>query len=300
VHSDTLRYDDPAFRSTVERATTDLANLHGIVASAANVYMAQAAGSPEASALVSADGHSTLISVTFVNQMDDIYMVTENYLAVVHDHGSDLIQLYSVGDLSINHTANQMAESDLSKAESISLPLSILILAIIFGALIAVGIPVVLSVVSIIVALGLSAVIGQFTDLSFYVVNMITMIGLAVGIDYTLFILFRYREERRRGQAKLDAIEIAGGTATKAVLFSGGTVILALMGMFLIPLAIFHSLGAGAVLAALVAVAGTLTLVPAMLGLLGDKIDWPRKPQYTEATIARKLARDQDTYQGGF
>ena len=77
---------------------------------------------------------------------------------------------------------------------------------------------------------------------------------------------------------QLAAIEIAGGTATKAVVFSGGTVVLALMGMFLIPLTVFHSLGAGAVLAAISAVAGTLTLVPAMLGLLGDKIDWPRKP----------------------
>ena len=89
---------------------------------------------------------------------------------------------------------------------------------------------------------------GRFTDLSFYVVNMIIMIGTAVGIDYTLFIVERYREERRHGHPKLDAIEIAGGTASKAVLFSGITVVLALMGMFLVPLTIFHSLGVGAVL----------------------------------------------------
>ncbi len=129
------------------------------------------------------------------------------------------------------------------------MPLTILILIVVFGALVAVGVPLVLAITSIIVALGLTAIVGRFTDLSFYVVNMITMIGLAVGIDYTLFIVSRYREERRRGHTKYDAIEIAGGTATKAVVFSGATVVLALMGMFLIPLTVFHSLGAGAVLA---------------------------------------------------
>ena len=172
-----------------------------------------------------------------------------------------------------------------------SLPLTILILVVVFGALVAVGVPLVLAIVSIILALGLTAVVGRFTDLSFYVVNMITMIGLAVGIDYTLFVVSRYREERQRGHAKLDAIEIAGGTATKAVVFSGGTVVLALMGMFLVPLTVFHSLGAGAVLAAVSAVAGTLTLVPAMLGLLGDKIDWPRKRRYDDASSAPPTKR---------
>jgi len=159
----------------------------------------------------------------------------------------------------------------------------------------------VLSIVSIIVALGLTAILGHFTDLSFFVVNMITMIGLAVGIDYTLFVVSRYREERQRGLAKLDAIEVAGGTATKAVVFSGGTVVLALMGMFLVPLTVFHSLGAGAVLAAVSAVAGTLTLVPAMLGLLGDKIDWPRKRRYDDAIVrAANEAHANETYHAGF
>jgi RND superfamily putative drug exporter len=299
VHSDTLTYDDLAFVEVVGRATTALNKMTGVVATATNYYQAKSAQSPGAESLVSADGHSAIIPVTFVPSLTDVEQTTDEYLDLVARQGSDGIQVYTVGDLSVDRAANDLAKSDLSKAESISLPLSILILAVIFGALIAVGIPVVLSVVSIVVALGLTAIVGRFTDLSFYVVNMITMIGLAVGIDYTLFIVFRYREERRRGHEKLDAIEVAGGTATRAVLFSGGTVILALMGMFLIPLAIFHSLGAGAVLAAVVAVAGTLTLVPAMLGLLGDKIDWPRKPRYDAATVAAQHARDHETYQDG-
>ena len=154
---------------------------------------------------------------------------------------------------------------------------ALVVLVVVFGALVAAGVPLVLAIVSIIVAVGLTALLGRVMDLSFFIVNMITMIGLAVGIDYALFIVERYREERRNGRPKQQAIEIAGGTASKAVLFSGATVVLALLGMFLIPTVVFRSLGAGAVLVVIVAVVATLTLVPALLSLLGDKIDWPRK-----------------------
>jgi RND superfamily putative drug exporter len=113
------------------------------------------------------------------------------------------------------------------------------------------------------------------------------MIGLAVGIDYALFIVSRYREERQRGRSKHEAIEVTGGTASKAVLFSGTTVVLALLGMFLIPTIIFRSLGAGAILVVIVGVIATLTLVPALLSLLGDKIDWPRRKRYPQTMDGR-------------
>ncbi len=246
VRSDTLSYDDLALMEVVGRATTALNEMTGVVSATTNFYLAEAAQLHGADSLISADGHSAIIPVTFVNSLSDEEKVTDDYLAVVAQQGGDGIEVYAVGDLSVARTANELAESDLSKAESISLPLSILILAVVLGALFAVGIPVVLSVVSIIVALGLTAIIGRFTDLSFYVVNMITM-----------------------------------------------------MGMFLILLAILHGLGAGAALAAIVAVAGTLTLAPAMLALLGDRIDWPRKPPYDAETVAAQHARDHNTYQDG-
>src|SRR3954454_12569509 len=146
----------------------------------------------------------------------------------------------------------------------------------------------------------MTALLGRVMDLSFFIVNMITMIGLAVGIDYALFIVSRYREERRRGRPKQEAIEIAGGTASKAVLFSGGTVVLALLGMFLIPTVIFRSLGAGAILVVVVAVAATLTLIPALLSLLGDKIDWPRRRTYDAATAAKQAEYAPETIHAGF
>src|SRR3990170_221012 len=99
------------------------------------------------------------------------------------------------------------------------------------------------------------------------------MMGLAVGIDYSLFVVSRYREERQRGKDKLDAIEATGATASRAVFFSGMTVVLALLGMILIPNSIFRSLGAGAIFVVVIAVLASLTLLPAVLGLLGDKVN---------------------------
>jgi RND superfamily putative drug exporter len=109
-----------------------------------------------------------------------------------------------------------------------------------------------------------------------FVENMITMVGLAVGIDYSLFIVSRYREERKKGFAKLDAIRQSGATANRAVFFSGATVVLALFGMLIVPVSIFRSLAGGAILVTLAAIAASMTLLPAILGLLGDRINWPR------------------------
>ena len=113
---------------------------------------------------------------------------------------------------------------------------------------------------------------------SFFIINMITMIGLAVGIDYSLFIVARFREERNNGRPTVDAVTIAGATAARAVLFSGITVILALLGMLLVPAHIYFSLGLGAILAAFMAILAALTLLPAILGIAGDRINTWRLP----------------------
>src|SRR5262249_35200091 len=159
------RYDDLAFVAVVERTTTALNRMTGIVASTTSYYEARAAHAPGADLLVSADGHTAIIPVTFIASLSDagIDTATDSYLTLIGQQGGNGVQVYTVGDLSVDRAANALAKSDLSKAESISLPLSILILAVVFGALIAVGIPVVLSVVSIILALGLTAILGRFT-----------------------------------------------------------------------------------------------------------------------------------------
>jgi RND superfamily putative drug exporter len=294
VRSDTLTVDDPAFRQVVEQTASDLAAMPKVVQSVATYYQTQ---SPR---MVSADRHVTILPVTLAGKYQDVDQYTDDYLATIAGEGGNGVEVLTVGDLSVSHEFTQISDKDLTQSETLTLPLTIVVLILVFGALVAVGVPLALAATSIVVALGLTALVGRFTDLSFYVVNMITMIGLAVGIDYTLLIVSRYREERRRGRAKDDAIAVAGGTATKAVVFSGGTVMLALMGMFLVPLTVFHSLGAGAVLVVVVALLGTLTLVPALLGLLGDQIDWPRRRRYDTAAVEAQHRRDEETYHPGF
>ena len=217
----------------------------------------------------------------------------------MHKSATDSVEVIPVGDVSINHAFNTISEEDLIQGETFGILAALLILIVVFGSLVAAGVPILLSIVSIAVATGLAALYGRVADLSFFVTNMITMIGLAVGIDYALFIISRYREERRLRREKLDAIEVAGGTASKAVLFSGMTVVFALLGLFMIPTTIFRSLGLGAVLVVIVAVAAMLTLIPALLALIGDKIDWPRRRNFDVRTQPVDHATEASTPDSG-
>src|SRR5690606_25148872 len=108
-------------------------------------------------------------------------------------------------------------------------------------------VPILLAVFAIVSALALTAVVGQISPFSFFAINMITMMGLAVGIDYSLFIVSRFREERAHGRSVIEAVDAASGTAGRAVFFSGLTVIIALLGMFIVPSTIYRSLAAGAI-----------------------------------------------------
>ncbi|MQF48404.1 MMPL family transporter [SAR202 cluster bacterium AC-647-N09_OGT_505m] len=182
------------------------------------------------------------------------------------------------GDSSINAAFSELAEEDLLVGESIGIGVALVILALVFGAVIAGLVPIVLAIVSVFTAIGLTGIIGQFIELNEFVPNIITMMGLAVGIDYSLFVLSRYREERDNGLNKSDAIAKAGGTASRAVFFSGGTVVLALTGMLLIPERTFIAFGVGSILVVFVAVLTCLTLLPALIGILGDRVNGVRVP----------------------
>lgn len=284
VRSPNTTVDEPAFQAAVTRTTAALRGLTGIVASATNYYESHAA------TLVSADRHVTLIPVTLVGTLDQASKHADRYVTTVQAQRQNGFQVLTVGDISSNQAFATIAQRDLVKGEAIGVPVALVVLIIVFGALVAPVLPIALGFVAIGVALGLTALVGHVLELSTFVENIITMLGLAVGIDYSLFIVARYREERGNGAAKLDAIALTGGTASKAVLFSGTTVILALLGMFLVPLTVFHSLGVGAILVVLAAVGAMLTLVPALLSLLGDRIDWPRRrgPQVPALATQRR------------
>ena len=177
------------------------------------------------------------------------------------------------GQATINNDFVRLAEEGLQKGESIGIVVALIILLVVIGAAVAASLPILLAIAAIATAIGLTALVGQIFDLTFFVVNFITMIGLAVGIDYALFIVARYREERVRGFDKLEAIGRTGATANRAVFFSGLTVVLALTGLLFVPNTIFRSLSIGAILVVLLAMGASMTLLPAIISLLGDRIN---------------------------
>ena len=206
---------------------------------------------------------------------DNVHLVRE----IVTDAGKTPgFDVFITGNASVNKDFAETGEKDLRKGEAFGIPVALVILILVFGTLASAIIPVIVAIVAIVIALGASALVGQSMDLSFFVVNIITMIGLAVGIDYSLFIVSRFREERANGLEKLDAISKAGATASRTVLFSGFAVAISLLGMLLIPSSIFRSLGIGAVLVVISAILTALTLLPAILSLMGDKVNALRIP----------------------
>jgi uncharacterized membrane protein YdfJ with MMPL/SSD domain len=189
------------------------------------------------------------------------------------------------------HTANydfgQQSQKDLESGEfAIGLPAALVVLFLVFGAVVAGLVPLLMAVVAICAALGLVALLSLEFSLSTFIVNMLTGMGLALGIDYSLFVVSRFREERAHGLGKEDAIARAGATASRAVLFSGSTFVVALIGMFIVPDSIMRSLALGAILVGITSVAAALTLLPALLSKFGDRIDALRVP-----IVGRNLGR---------
>ena len=178
----------------------------------------------------------------------------------------------------------------LEKGERFGIPIALIILLALFGAVVATLLPLGLAIVAIVLALAAVGVIGQAFELIFFVTMMITMIGLAVGIDYSLLIVSRFREEMNRGLDTRDAVVRAGDTAGRRVLFSGTTVVLALLGMLIIPVSFFQSLGLGAILVVIAALAATLTLLPAVLSLLGPKVSLLTVPFLSRFSLGRPQA----------
>ncbi|MGH2557788.1 MAG: MMPL family transporter [Thermomicrobiales bacterium] len=296
IRSSSSTVDDPAFRTAVEQIATELRAVDGAVREAPTYYDAIAANDERAEILVSPDRTTTIIPAGITWNGRDAFLARLTELEVQYAGAG--VEILFISEPTIDDEIDRLLDEDLVQAEMFGLPAALIVLVVVFGALVAAGLPIALALISIGIAIGLTAAIGSVTDMSIYAINMITMIGLAVGIDYALFIVERYREERRHGRAKLDAIAVAGGTASKAVLFSGMTVVLALTGMFMLPTTLFRGLGAGAILVVIVAVAASLTLVPALLGLLGDKINWPRlrrqasgdrRQEHDEVPVAYRL-----------
>ena len=195
----------------------------------------------------------------------------------VQEEYGDLV-VRQAGDLTLDEGINEQVESDLSAAEGISLPVTLVLMLFAFGALIAAGIPVLLAASSVAATIGITAPISWLVPAEPTVTSMIVLIGMAVGVDYSLFYLKREREERARGRTTLDAVEIAAATSGHSIIVSGFAVVVAMAGLYVVGGATFNSLATGAILVVAIAVLGSITVLPALLAKLGRWVDRPRVP----------------------
>jgi uncharacterized membrane protein YdfJ with MMPL/SSD domain len=232
--------------------------------------------------LVSQDGDSTVLLVALgPDGEDDVDGVVAAVQRLDDEPG---FRAAVTGERTSDVDEDEASLEDLKKGELFfGAPLALVVLLLVFGAVIAGLVPLMLAIASIVVALALVALLAQAYDLSVFTQNMLVGMGLALGIDYSLFTLSRYREERLQGREKLDAIATAGATAGRAVLFSGIAFVLAMLGLLLVPSTIFRSLAAGAILVGIVSVIAALTLLPAVLALLGDRVNALRIPFFGRA-----------------
>jgi RND superfamily putative drug exporter len=232
--------------------------------------------------LVSRDGDATALLVGLGFDAEDDVPSLYEVVQRVDDEPSYTAAV--TGEWTSDADVNELSLDDLKKGELFfGAPAALVILLLVFGAVVAGLVPLILAIVSIIVALALVALLAQVYDLSIFTQNMLIGMGLALGIDYSLFTLSRYREERLQGREKFDAIATSGATAGRAVLFSGIAFVLAMFGLLLVPSTIFRSLAAGAILVGLVSIAAALTLIPAVLSLLGDRVNAIRIPYFGRA-----------------
>lgn len=270
VRAELMTVDDPAFKAFTDQVYADLLKLGPEVVSGGTTFFESGDAS-----LVSADRRTTLIPISMA---EDGKAAIDQVHRVVDDASSGEFEVLVTGAASLDAEVTETAERDLAIGEGIGITVALVVLAIVLGAVVAAALPIVVAIIAIAVALGATTLLGQFVDLPIYVTNIITMMGLAVGIDYSLFIVSRYREERARGVARAEAIEVAGATAGRTVLISGMTVMLALLGLLLTPDSGNQAIGAGALLVVVGAMLASTTLLPAFLSLLGDKIDRVRIP----------------------
>jgi uncharacterized membrane protein YdfJ with MMPL/SSD domain len=269
--------DQPAFQAFV-------ANLSREGEATQKIHDAQVYYQTRDRTLVSRDGHALMIPLN-IYDTGDVPAITD---VVDRNNGRNGFEVAVTGNTVRDHDFDQLSQHDLESGElEFGLPAALIILVLVFGSVVAGLVPILLAILAIIGGLGLVAIVAQIWELSIFVVNMLTGMGLALGIDYSLFVISRYREERTVGREEQAAIEASGATASRAVLFSGTAFVIAMLGMLIVPNTVMRSLAAGAILVGVTSLAAALTLLPAVLGLLGDRVNSLGIPLVGGATESR-------------
>ena len=269
--SDTLTATDPAYQSGIEQSIAPLLT-DSRVTSADTPYNVPASAQ---SSYISKDAHKALVIVHF----KDASVAAQKYVSkVISEIAPSVLQVYPTGQVPINLAFNNTLEQDLQRAEFVALPITLLLLVLIFASAVAALLPISVGVLAIVGGVGGTLFLGRFTDVSQYAINIVTLIGLGVAIDYSLFIVNRFRDELAAGRSREDAIATAMSTAGRAITFSGITVAVGLSAMLFFQGTFLASMGAAGAIVVAVAVVYGLTFLPALLSVIGPNVDRLRLP----------------------
>ena len=270
VRSDRALVSDPHFADHVRRLVDALGRTGAVRAISSYLHA-------DGQELVSRDRHATIIPIALADKPEDAIKTVVRIVEQANGHASFADHI--TGKYTASRDFHSVSEKGLRSGElRFGLPAALIVLLLVFGTLVGAGIPLLMATLSIVVALGLVAVVGQAFQLNVFIVNMLVAMGLALGIDYSLFIVSRLREERARGAPTHQAILNVASTATRAVVFSGAAFVFAMCGMLLVPQTALRSLAVGAIVVGIVSVAVALTFHPALLMLLGDRVNQLRVP----------------------
>src|SRR4051812_42391886 len=280
VQSSKLTVKDPAFRAAVK-------DVQGAVA--AQPVVTNVVSPYGKDGQVSKDRHSALVQFDIKGDPDTATDRIDPVVAAVNkvaDAHSD-VAIGEFGSASVDKELAKSQSAEQNRSQMLSLGVTLLILLITFGALLAAAVPVVLAMTAVAGTIGLVGIASQLVPADSVTVQVITLVGLAVGVDYSLFYIRREREERAAGRSKLDALDMAAATSGRAVLISGLTVMIAMAGMFITGNSTFMGMGLGTILVVAVAVLGSLTVLPAILAAFGDRINKGRIPLLRRRSEAR-------------
>ena len=282
VQSKQLTADNARFKAAVADVTHRLERAEGVD----NVVSPY---EPRVSGQISADEHSALVTFDLPGDSKQTKVSVEHSQAAVAaaQEAHPELRIEEAGDASISQATLEASNEEMGKSAMLSLPLTLIILVFAFGALVTAGIPLLLALTSVAATLGLLGPLSQLAPVDASVMHVVLLIGMAVGVDYTLFYLKREREERAAGRDTDAAIEAAAATSGRAVVISGLTVMVAMAGMYLGGISNFASFATGTIMVVAVAVIGSLTVLPALLSKLGDRVDRGRVPLVSR--IKRKV-----------
>ena len=269
--SDRLTVTDAAFGDAVGEALRPLREDPRVV----TIVSPFDGSAADPSALISKEKHAAAVDVA---TKDELAVARDYYKELRAKVRSDRLTIAATGVLAITNGFNDVLQDDLRRAETVSLPLALVLLLIVFGSVVAGFIPLGVGILAVMSGIAGMFVLARFTDVSVYAENVVTLIGLGVAIDYSLFITNRYREELLRGRRSEDALAVAMSTAGRAITFSGLTVAIGLSGMLFYQGTYLSSMGVSGAIVVASAVFYGLTFLPALLAVLGKNVDRLRLP----------------------